>query len=320
MALSDCACLGWRKLLEPFAPGVSASISYASEDGQYKDEGKRTHFVTNGRYHCHDLDTHGFTLMRLPFHKTEGHDLYNYLVCSKVLYPLAEDVLRRAFPSCTKVLPFDHIARNDSRYAKEAAAGEVTKMLASGPAFAVHGDYTVRSGFSRARSLLEAYEDAGRIEAAIQQRFAFVNVWVPLKKVERDPLGMIEWSSQRPQDVVSVKFIYPHRTGETYRVVPSDKHRWVYYPDMVPGECLVFKVFDSAMDGRARFSLHAAFQDPSCNPDAASRESIEMRCVVFFGDLPPDFAETFVAPHLLPGTDCCMNPTRIPVTAPGDEW
>ena len=28
----------------------------------------------------------------------------------------------------TKVLVFDHIARHDARYAKEAAAGEITKM------------------------------------------------------------------------------------------------------------------------------------------------------------------------------------------------
>lgn len=36
---------------------------------------------------------------------------------------------------------------------------EVTKMLASGPAFSVHGDYTVRSGFTRLQSLLKAHEE-----------------------------------------------------------------------------------------------------------------------------------------------------------------
>ena len=46
-----------------------------------------------------------------------------------------------------------------------------------------------------------------RIAGALQQRFAFVNVWVPLVKVEKDPLGLIEWSSQRPQDVVSIKLL-----------------------------------------------------------------------------------------------------------------
>ncbi|CAE6969531.1 SLC6A5 [Symbiodinium natans] len=182
MALSDCMCLPIQKMLEPFVPGVHATISYASEDGQYKDDGKRTRFVANGRYRCHNLESHGFAMMRVALEKTQGHDLYNYLEASKVLYPVAEDVLRRAFPSSTKVLVFDHIARNGARYAEEQKTGEATKMLSSSYAFAVHGDYTVRSGFSRARSLLEPHEAGGRIEAAIQQRFAFVNVWVPLKK------------------------------------------------------------------------------------------------------------------------------------------
>ena len=31
-------------------------------------------------------------------------------------------------------------------------------MLASGPAFSAHGDYTVRSGFTRLQSLLKAHE------------------------------------------------------------------------------------------------------------------------------------------------------------------
>ncbi|CAK9029394.1 Hydroxylase/desaturase CTB9 (Cercosporin toxin biosynthesis cluster protein 9) [Durusdinium trenchii] len=392
----DCCFPFW-----PFRRGVYATISYALEDGQYKDAGKRVKFIQDGRSaftRTRSLETDGFCLTTLPLERTAGHDLFNYLETSKALYPLAEEVLKRTFPCCTKVLVFDHIARHDARYAKEAAAGEITKMLASGPAFSVHGDYTVRSGFTRLQSLMKGYEAEQRIDEVLKQRFAFVNVWVPLKKVERDPLGLIEWSSQRPCDVVTVKFIYPHRTGETYRVMPSDLHRWVYYPDMLPGECLVFKVFDSSTDGRARFSLHGAFQDPTSRPDAASRQSIEytrlmhlpmmspwdlqlaarevhqlrgpqaasaaaakaaqqahedvlsdsldkkqrrrakrmadggagkpgselqraaantivavgMRCVVFFDVLPEGFGDTFVAPHLLPGTDCIMNPERVP--------
>lgn len=67
---------------------------------------------------------------------------------------------------------------------------------------------------------------------------------------------------------------------------------------MAPGECLVFKVFDSAQDpGRARLVLHSSFQDPTSPPDAPPRESIEFRSVVLFGDLPTNFADTYVALH-----------------------
>jgi hypothetical protein len=40
---------------------------------------------------------------------------------------------------------------------------------------------------------------------------------------------------------------------------------------------------------RARFTPHAAFDDPTSPSDAPARESIEVRTVAFF---PPDAAET----------------------------
>ena len=44
-----------------------------------------------------------------------------------------------------------------------------------------------------------------------------------------------------------------------------------------------------------------------------------MRCVIFFDTLPKGFGDSFVAPHLLPGTNCIMNPERMPVSAPSNE-
>jgi hypothetical protein len=44
----------------------------------------------------------------------------------------------------------------------------------------------------------------------------------------------------------------------------------------------VFKVYDSLKDGRARFSAHTAFDDPTLPPDARPRESIEIRTLAFF--------------------------------------
>ena len=53
---------------------------------------------------------------------------------------------------------------------------------------------------------------------------------------------------------------------------------------MTPTEALIFKVFDSIHDGRARFTAHTAFEDPSTPADAPPRESIEMRLLVFFDE------------------------------------
>ena len=148
-----------------------------------------------------------------------------------------------------------------------------------------------------------------------------MNVWVPLKCVLRNPLGIVEWASQKPLDVQNIRLIYEHRIGELYHGLHSDAHRWVYFPEMVPGECLVFKVFDSSEDGQARFSLHASFDDAATAASAPERESVELRCIVFFDDVPEQFGSSFVAPHLAPGSpdriDVSPKVVREVVT---DEW
>ncbi len=47
-------------------------------------------------------------------------------------------------------------------------------------------------------------------------------------------------------------------------------------------EALVFKVFDSAKDGRARFTAHSSFNDPNTPAGAPPRRSIEARTLAFF--------------------------------------
>lgn len=293
--------------------GVEAEITYASEDGQVPGGAKRSCFITDGRSMGHSLDHDGFELSTVPPKGLASIDVYDIAQCSDGLYPIVADVLKKSFPSSTKVIVFDHILRNATRFAQEANGANKTPMLVGGVADRVHGDYTVRSGFMRARQLLSPHETPERVDAALQQRFAFINVWVPLKEVLRDPLAMLEWSTTRPRDVVTMKMIFKHRQGELYRVVPSDLHRWVYYPHMTPGECLLFKVFDSKEDGCARFCLHTAFSDPTCPTSAPPRESIELRCIAFFGDLPTDFAQSFVAPHLVPGPDQDLTDTATAI-------
>ena len=46
-------------------------------------------------------------------------------------------------------------------------------------------------------------------------------------------------------------------------------------------EAIVFKVYDSAKDGRARFTPHTSFQDPTTPPGAPPRQSIEARTLAF---------------------------------------
>jgi hypothetical protein len=61
----------------------------------------------------------------------------------------------------------------------------------------------------------------------------------------------------------------------------NPNHRWFYFPEMTTEEALLLKCYDSATDGRTRFGPHTAFVDPTTPADAAPRESIEVRTLVF---------------------------------------
>jgi len=108
-------------------------------------------------------------------------------------------------------------------------------------------------------------------------------VWRPLQRpVEQAPLAVCDAQSIAPEDLVATDLIYRDRLGEVYSLTYNPRHRWFYYSAMVPGEVLLIKTYDSLEDGRARFTAHTAFDDPNTPPDAAPRESIEVRALVFY--------------------------------------
>ena len=51
---------------------------------------------------------------------------------------------------------------------------------------------------------------------------------------------------------------------------------------MRPDEALLLKCYDSERDGRARWTMHSAFEDPTSPADAPPRVSIEARTIAFF--------------------------------------
>lgn len=77
--------------------------------------------------------------------------------------------------------------------------------------------------------------------------------------------------------------------GEQYAIAPSEKHQFYYMKDMTPDEVMFIKCFDSSshqMTGGktdiAHGSGHTAFDDPATPADAPARQSIEVRCLVFY--------------------------------------
>jgi hypothetical protein len=213
------------------------------------------------------LDGQGFTLMR---YATATVNLYDEDEVRAVYYPEVERLVKEA-TGAARVLVFDHNVRCGPM-AKEGLNG------AREPVRFAHNDYTLKSGPQRVRDLM-----GDEAEALLKNRFVFINVWRPIRgPVEEAPLAVCDAKSMRLADFVPTDLKYRDRTGEVYSVAFNPEHRWFYFPRMQRDEALLLKCYDSSTDGRARWTAHTAFDDPTSPPDPAPRESIEARTIAFF--------------------------------------
>ena len=149
------------------------------------------------------------------------------------------------------------------------------------PASIIHNDYTAFSGPQRLR---DHFPDApDEVEALLRRRLSIVNVWRSIRGTVRSaPLALCDASSVAPEDMISVERQAKDRIGVIQQAVYRPAHRWYYFPEMEPDEALLFKTYESATDGRARFTIHTSFEDPAAAADAPPRESIETRCFAFY--------------------------------------
>ena len=267
------------------APWVEANVPYLADlsvkpvtynpplgtgvprrDGNYRDFKVR---IDNARSILKDLslDRQAFTLVP---HDTHVRDFYDKDEIRRTWEPEVEALIKRE-TGASKVVVFDHTIR---------AADRGVERGHRAPVRSVHNDYTEKSGPQRVRDLLPADE----AEARLKKRFVEINVWrnISHDPVEMTPLGFVDSESIAPRDLAVCDLIYADRTGEIYIGVYNADHRWYYFPRMTRDEAVLIKCYDSMTDGRARFSLHSAFEDPTSPANPKPRESIETRTFAFF--------------------------------------
>ncbi len=234
---------------------------------------KHTMAIQNAREHLDEisLDKQGITFTP---HETAVKNFYDAEEVKAVYYPEVVKLIKK-MTGAEQVHVFDH----NVRCAPMCARGE---NGAREPVKFAHNDYTLKSGPQRVRDLLPAEE----AEERLQHRFAVINVWRPIRGPVQDaPLAVCDAASMTQDDFNETDLKYEDRTGEVYSVSHNPNHRWFYFPHMERNEAMLLKCYDSATDGRARFTAHSAFEDPTSPPDAPARESIETRTLVFF---PPE--------------------------------
>ena len=234
--------------------------------GNYRDFAVRMH---DGRPVVSELSLDRQAFILTP-HDTAVADFYDEREVRTTYYAEVETLVRRQ-TGAAKVVIFDHTVRTADR--------AVERGLRT-PVRSVHCDYTEKSGPQRVRDLLPPAE----AEARLEKRFAEYNVWRNIARdpVEMTPLGLVDSESIAPRDLAVCDLVYADRTGEIYQGVYNADHRWYYFPKVTRSEAVLIKCFDSAKDGRARFSLHSAFDDPTSPANPRPRQSIEVRAFAFF--------------------------------------
>jgi hypothetical protein len=226
--------------------------------------------IRNARLIVDDLslDRQGFVL---TYQQSRMTNFYDNAEVIAVYYPEVERIVKQA-TGAARVLVFDHNVRRGPETEAVKGVREPVKYA--------HNDYTLKSGPQRVRDLLPS--EAGEL---LKHRFAVINVWRPIRgPVEQMPLAVCDAGSIAEKDLVPTDLIYPDRVGEVHSLAFNPNHRWFYFPRMQTDEVLLLKCYDSADDGRARFTAHGAFEDPNTPPGAPPRESIEVRTIAFFAE------------------------------------
>ena len=232
--------------------------------------------INNARLICDELtlDQHGFKLIAQA---TEVTDFYNEAQILNIYESEAKRSIVETFSkmgeSISQIEIFDHTRRTSSDSMRK-------QLKIREPASIIHNDYTDKSALRTREDFFEQNPVARKkLET---KRFLIVNLWRSISgTVLESPMALCSANSIASEDVVSVKRVAKNREGELQLAIWNPNHQWFYFPQMTMQEALIFKTFDSALDGRARYTIHTAFDEPNSSDGAPPRQSIETRCLVF---------------------------------------
>jgi len=236
--------------------------------GRYEDRKVEIHNARNADP-AFELDTAGFAITP---QSSAVDDFYDDTQITEIYEPEIVALLK-SLTGATRVDIFDHTRRADSKSMRE-------EKVVREPAGVIHNDYTQASAEKRVRDLFPGDE----AEELLSRRFAIINVWRGTNPapIETAPLALCDARSVSDGDLITVERHSKDRIGEVQQVIFNPDHEWFWYPRLQADEALLIKTYDSATDGRARFSVHTAFEDPTAPAGASPRESIETRAFVFF--------------------------------------
>lgn len=171
--------------------------------------------------------------------------------------------------------------------AKVVSFGAIRRTSAVGthghnqPANGAHVDYGAKTVADYTRELMPADE----ADYWLARRHVLINLWRPITMVECAPLALCDASTVKREDLFPSEIVGGlGGVGFSlwgFNLAWRPDHRWCWVPHMRPDEMLAFKLFDSEPHA-VQFTAHTSFTDPTAAPDAAPRESIELRTISYF--------------------------------------
>ena len=214
------------------------------------------------------LDVQGFQLAAF---RTSVTDFLDEDQITGTYYDEIVAFLKRV-TGATDVHIFDHTVRIQDTSKREAAARRLPVLMA-------HNDYTEMSGPKRVKDVMEA----AKADRYLGHRFAMVNVWRSIgESADRSPLAFADGRTVAADDYIATDLIYESRKGEIYQNAHSEGQRWYWYPNMTRDEVVLLKCFDTATDGRTRYTAHSGIENPTAPANTPPRESIEVRTMISF--------------------------------------
>nr|WKF60188.1 hypothetical protein HUO10_004706 [Paraburkholderia busanensis] len=232
--------------------------------------------IRDGRFASarHSVQVEGFELWDAP---SSVRDFKNSETVAELYYPELKELALLA-TGASRAYVFDHLVRCREPSRGPLGFGRPEKGMPASANGRVHNDYTEDSG--RKRLALVLGDEA---QALRGQRYAIINIWRSIKAPVLDtPLAVCDARTIDAADLVNAEVRYPRRVGEIFLATHSPHHRWYWFSAMDRHEALVFKQYDSRVSGVARFTPHAAFDNPDAPAGLPPRESIEARCLVIY--------------------------------------
>lgn len=219
------------------------------------------------------LEREGFTLVA---HQSRVSDFYDFGQVESVYLAEAEELVK-AHTGARFAWALPRPVLRSEGHSAPAGGGAVTDRTAP----VAHVDYPGDS----AGLLVEAAERRRGRPVPGWSRLVLYTVWRSLRPPPQDrPLALCDLRTVREEDLVRADAVGNPGAlayaSEFLLLVASPRHRWCYFPEMHPGEALLFQQLDSAAAGPSGCP-HTSFADPAAGA-AAPRLSIEARVCAFF--------------------------------------